>query len=231
MAPADEMGRRGFLRLAATGIAAAAVGVSSSACGEESPGDTATGPAPGGQPSTSAARSVLLAYFSRPGENYWNGGRRNLRVGNTEVLAKLIAEHLDCDMHRIEPAEPYSDDYDQTVQRNVREQNADARPDIANPLDAIDGYDTILLASPIWNLRPPMIMSTFAESYDFAGKTVHPITTHAMSGLGNAPEDYAHECRGARIAAGFAVRGEQVRSDGAAAVDAWLRRTRLLNRS
>jgi hypothetical protein len=30
---------------------------------------------------------VLLAYFSRAGENYWYGGRRDLRVGNTEVLA------------------------------------------------------------------------------------------------------------------------------------------------
>ena len=28
--------------------------------------------------------SVLLAYFSRPGENWWNGGRRDLEVGNTE---------------------------------------------------------------------------------------------------------------------------------------------------
>jgi hypothetical protein len=32
-----------------------------------------------------------------------------------------------------------------------------------------------------------MIMTTFAERYDFAGKTVHPITTYAMSGLGTTP--------------------------------------------
>jgi hypothetical protein len=30
---------------------------------------------------------ILLAYFSRPGENYYYGGRRDLEVGNTEVLA------------------------------------------------------------------------------------------------------------------------------------------------
>ena len=75
-----------------------------------------------------------------------------------------------------------------------------------------------------------MIMTTFVESYDFSDKTVHPVTTHAMSGVGNAPEDYAQVCRGARIATGLAVRGEEVRSGGAAAVEAWLRRTRLLNR-
>ena len=84
-------------------------------------------------------------------------------------------------MHRIEAADPYSDDYDETVARDVREQQAEARPAIARRLDSIDGYDTILLASPIWNVRAPMIMSTFAERYDFSGKTVHPITTYAMS--------------------------------------------------
>ena len=36
-----------------------------------------------------------------------------------------------------------------------------------------------------------MIMSTFAERHDFAGKTVLPVTTHAMSGLGSTPEHYA----------------------------------------
>jgi hypothetical protein len=117
------------------------------------------------------------------------------------------------------------------VARNVREQENDARPGIANPLDSIDRYDTILLASPIWNVRAPMIMSTFAERYDFSGKTVLPVTTYAMSGLGTTAEDYAQLCRGARIGTGLAVRGEEVRSDGARAVEAWLRRTRLLNRS
>jgi hypothetical protein len=115
------------------------------------------------------------------------------------------------------------------VARNVREQNADALPGIANPLSTIDRYDTVLLASPIWNVRAPMIMSSFAEGYDFTGKTVHPITTYAMSGLGTTPADYARECRGARIATGLAVRGEEARS-AHSDVDSWLRRTRLLDR-
>jgi flavodoxin len=203
----DTMRRRAFLRLGLAGVGSAAVGVLS-ACGGES--------------------RVLLAYFSRPGENYRNGGRRNLKVGNTKVLARAISARLDCDVHRIEAADRYPADYDETVQRNVQEQDTDARPAIVNPLASIDAYDTILLASPIWNVRAPMIMTTFAERYDFAGKTVHPITTYAMSGLGTTPEDYARDCRGARIATGLAVRGEQARSAGAE-VDAWLRRTRLLD--
>jgi hypothetical protein len=61
-----------------------------------------------------------------------------------------------------------------TLARNVEEQQADVRPAIANPLASIDRYDTILLGSPIWNVRAPMIMSSFVERFDFAAKTVHP---------------------------------------------------------
>jgi flavodoxin len=218
----DSMRRRAFLRLGLTGVGGAALGVLS-ACGSEPPRDAR--PNPTRRPQTAqrqGAGRVLLAYFSRPGENYWNGGRRNLRVGNTEVLARTISARLDCDVHRIEPADPYPADYDETVERNVREQDADARPEIANPLASIDDYDTILLASPIWNVRAPMIMTTFVERYDFAGKTVHPITTHAMSGLGTTSEDYARDCKGARIATGLAVRGERARS-AQPKVDSWLR--------
>ena len=163
----------------------------------------------GGRPPPRDGGRILLAYFSRPGENWWNGGRRDLEVGNTEMLAREIRARLDCDVHRIEAADPYPAGYDETVERNVREQDADARPAIADPLRSIDAYDTILLAGPIWNIRAPMIMTTFTERYDFAGKTVHPVTTYAMSGLGSTPEDYGHDSRRARGGAGLAVRGDQ----------------------
>jgi hypothetical protein len=49
-----------------------------------------------------------------------------------------------------------------------------------------------------------------------------------MSGLGTTPGDYGETCEGARIGTGLAVRGEEARSAGAD-VDAWLRRTGLLD--
>ena len=58
------------------------------------------------------------------------------------------------------------------------------------PLASIERYDVVLLASPIWNVRAPMIMATFAERYDFSGKTVFPVVTYAVSGLGTVPDDY-----------------------------------------
>ena len=185
-------------------------------------------PQTGSAQPTSTGSKVLLVYFSRAGENYYYGGRIHLDVGNTEVLAGMISQRIGCDVYRIEPSDPYPDDYEDTVQRNVREQEADARPAIANPLASIEPYDTVLLGSPIWNVRAPMIMSSFVEGFDFAGKTVFPFTTHAMSGLGTTARDYAASCPGATIGEGLAVRGEEVR-DAGAAVESWLRRINLLN--
>jgi flavodoxin len=173
-----------------------------------------------------AANRTLLVYFSRSGENYYYGGRRDLEVGNTEVLARMISELIDADVYQIEAADPYPDSYDATVQRNVAEQDADARPVIANPIDSIASYDVVLVGSPIWNVRPPMIMTTFAERYDFTGKQIHPFVTHAVSGLGNTQAVYTAAFLGARIGPGLAIQGEEVsqrRSD----VEAWLARVGL----
>jgi flavodoxin len=178
---------------------------------------TARGPARG---------KVLLAYFSRPGENYYYGDRTTLKLGNTEVLARTIRDLIGCDMYRIEPADPYPESYDATVKRNVREQDADARPAIKGALPNLDGYDTVLLGSPIWNVRAPMIMTTFTERLDFSGKTVVPFTTHAMSGLGTTARDYAASCCGATLADGLAVQGEEV-DQADRNVKAWLQRVGL----
>lgn len=229
------LGRRWFLRGAIAGAAGVAIGSQLSGCSASSPRRGETGPARG--PAGSAAGSpvgtaptgsgVLLAYFSRAGENYHYGGRTRLAVGNTEVLADMIGRLIGCDAHRIEPVEPYPDDYAETVVRNVREQDADARPAIANPPASLARYDIVLLGSPIWNIRAPMIMATFAERFDFTGKTVFPCTTHAMSGLGTTARDYSASCPGATVGEGLAVRGEEVEGAGAA-VEAWLRRIDLL---
>lgn len=223
---AVTLGRRSLLRGVLAGGAAVTAGAAMSGCSTSPPRPEE--PEPTGRPATSAPAGgpVLLAYFSRAGENYYNGGRINLTVGNTEVLARLIEARLECEVHRIEAADAYPDDYEQTVARNVREQNDNARPAIGNPLPSIDRYRTVLLASPIWNVRAPMIMSTFTERFDFTGKTVFPITTYAMSGLGTTQRDYAASCRGAALGEGLAVRGEEV-NDAANAVESWLRRARL----
>jgi Flavodoxin len=85
----------------------------------------------------------------------------------------------------------------------------------------------VLLGSPIWNVRPPMIMTTFTESYDFTGMTVHPFVTYAVSGLGSTERDYTVSCPAARITPGLAVQGEEV-TQHPAEVETWLRDAGLL---
>ena len=114
------------------------VGAQMSGCSTSSTRLVGAGTAQASAAPAPTESKVLLAYFSRAGENYYYGGRTHLTVGNTEVLANMIAQLIGCDVYRIEPVDPYSDDYAETRERNVQEQRADARPAIANPLDSIE---------------------------------------------------------------------------------------------
>ena len=174
------------------------------------------------EPSVVPASRVLLTYFSRAGENYYYGDRTILEVGNTEVVANLIAGAATVDVFRIEAQAPYPDSYDATVARNVQEQDDDARPAIAGTLPDVSGYDTVLVGSGLWNVQPPMIMRTFVEGVDLTGKKIFPFVTYAVSGLGRTIDVYTELCPQSTIGEGLAIRGEealQAQSD----VDLWLR--------
>lgn len=232
--PVHQPTRRQLLRSAAAGAISAAAAGLLAACTTPAPLPSpstpdAAAPAPSSSTGTSVSPTpssrILIAYFSRPGENYWNGGRRTLDVGNTEVLAGLISDRVDCDVYRIDAADPYSDRYDPTVARNMQEQDTNARPAIANPLPDLTGYDTVLLGSPIWNVQPPMILATFAEGVGLTGKTLLPFVTYAVSGLGSTTSFYRDLGTGAQLGDGLAVRGEDVAEgapDVATDVDQWL---------
>ncbi len=223
-----EISRRTLV--GATGLAALAVLTGCAPREEPTPRtQPSEGTNPEMTPSTqpSEGTSTLLVYFSRPGENYWEGGRRDLEIGNTKRLAATIAELIDCDEYEILAADPYPDAYDPTVERNQREQNEDVRPAIAGELPDISSYSMVIIGSPVWNVRAPMIMSTFVESVDLAGKRVLPFVTYAVSGMSGVDQDYRDALPSSEVATGLAVRGEDV--DGARAdVEAWLRGSGLL---
>ncbi|MFS2032190.1 MULTISPECIES: flavodoxin [unclassified Curtobacterium] len=128
---------------------------------------------------------------------------------------------------RIRETEPYSDRYDPTVQRNVEEQQQNARPGITGTIPDLADYDTVLIGSPIWNVRPPMIMSTFLEAVDVTGKRVLPFVTYAVSGAGNTTSTYRPLTpNAATLGEPLAVRGEDV-ADAAADVERWIRDNRI----
>ena len=114
------------------------------------------------------------------------------------------------------------------MRRNVQEQQADARPEIAGSLPDLAGYDTVMLGSGVWNVQAPMIMHTFVDSADLAGRTVLPFVTYAVSGMGRVADDYRRLLPDSRIGEGLAVRGEEA-ADARPEVEGWLRRAGLLD--
>jgi flavodoxin len=194
------MNRRTLIKGSLTLGVGAVLSAQLASCSPPPASRPATSPGVTPEASTGPASSkVLVAYFSRAGENYYYGDRINLEIGNTEVVANIIASTLSVDVYRINAEDPYPASYDATVERNVREQDDDARPAIADPLPVLKSYDTVLLGSPIWNMRPPMIMRTFIDSVDLRGKMILPFVTYAVSGMGNTIDDYTRLCPQSRI--------------------------------
>lgn len=121
---------------------------------------------------------TLVVYFSR--------------TGNTAPLANYAAEYLNSDLFEIEALVPYTDEdiaYYTNCRADIEQSDSTARPEIANKVENMDKYDTIVLAYPIWHGQAPRIIFTFLESYDFADKTIIPFCTSQSSGIGNSDTD------------------------------------------
>ena len=92
------------------------------------------------------ASKALVIYFSRNGMNYWHGETKNLSVGNTARMAKVIQEATSADVWEIQPVHSYPFDYRQTTAEAQKEQEVDARPEIKLSMPDLAQYD--LLRAP-----------------------------------------------------------------------------------
>lgn len=166
-----------------------------------------------GEGDPSSGSGVLVAYFSRAGENYAGGGTEVIEVGHTKVMAGYIADALGADSYEIVPAKAYPEGYDECCDVAAKEQSEDVRPAIAAELPDVSGYAAVLVGCPIWWGDEPMVVRTFLEGVDLSGKVVVPFTTHAGSGLGRVPANLQGLVPGATHIDGLAVAGTSV--DGA----------------
>jgi flavodoxin len=164
----------------------------------------------------------LIAYFSRPGNNYVNGTIVNLPVGNTEVIAKMIQEMTSGDLLHIEVVNAYPGDYTETTEVAKEELRTSARPKLTNHLENMASYDMIFLGYPNWWGTMPMPVYTFLEEHNFSGKTIVPFCTHEGSGLGRSVADIKKTCPTATVFAGLAIKGGDV-NNAQGAVSGWLR--------
>ncbi|MBQ7421983.1 MAG: NAD(P)H-dependent oxidoreductase [Prevotella sp.] len=153
---------------------------------------------------------VLIAYYSRRGENWVNGSIRSLKQGNTEVVASKIKAFLpDADVFRIDTIRKYSDSYMTCIEEAKEELRNQERPEMKEKLDSLDQYDTIILGYPNWWGTMPMVCYTFLESYDFTGKTIIPFCTNEGSGMGTSERFIKKLCPTATILPGTSIHGAE----------------------
>lgn len=172
-------------------------------------------------------KHILIAYFSRPGNNYVNGRIDNLPVGNTEAAARKIQEMTGGELFKIDPANKYSEDYNTCTEEAQRELRTNARPELAVQPGCIEGFETVVLAYPNWWGTMPMPVWTFLESCDLRGKAILPLCTHEGSGMGSSERDIKKLCPDAELQRGLAVRGGSVKSADRE-IEAWLKKNGLV---
>lgn len=132
-------------------------------------------------PTNTESSDTLVVYFSQ--------------TGNTGKIAEYLIGLTHADSYVIEAAVPYTAEdisYQNSGCRANQEQNdKSVRPEIASPIESLNGYDTIFLGYPIWWGEEPRIIDTFLESYDFSDKTVIPFCTSGSSGISTSERNIA----------------------------------------
>ena len=153
--------------------------------------------------------ATLIAYYSRKGENYWAGGLKTIGKGNTECAAEYVAEATGGDLFEIRTVKQYSESYMECIEEAKAELRADARPEVAEYPESLEGYDTIFLGYPNWWGTCPMCVFTFLEHFDLAGKRIIPFCTNEGSGMGGSERHLKRICKGATVEKGLPITGSQ----------------------
>ena len=137
--------------------------------------------------------NVLVAYFSASGV--------------TKKLAGNLADAIGADLFEIVPEKPYSKLdlmwMNPLSRSSVEMKDWSCRPVIASKVEDISQYDVVFLGFPVWWYREPSIIDTFAESYDFAGKTIVPFATSGSSGIGDSGKNIGALAKGAKVEEGL----------------------------
>lgn len=115
---------------------------------------------------------ILIAYFS------WGG--------NTKGIAEEIQRQIGADIFEITMVTPYSSDYNTVLDEAQRDQNVQARPELANHVDNMDEYDVVMIGYPNWWASIPMPVASFLEEYNFSGKTILPFCSHGGGRFGQS---------------------------------------------
>lgn len=162
---------------------------------------------------------ILTVYYSRKGENYFGGSIRSVDKGNTAYVAEFIQKAVGGDLFEIDTVKSYSDDYTTCTEEAQADLRANARPELKEYIDDLNGYDTIFVGYPNWWGTCPMAVFTFLEHYDLTGKRIIPFCTNEGSGMGSSELDLKLICVGATVEKGLAITGSKAATSETKVVD------------
>lgn len=174
--------------------------LSLAACGSANkPASSTTQPetsAPTEQPTTEPSESSSTAPAESEPETQPGTGKTLVvyysASGNTERVAKDIAEAAGADLFEIVPTEVYtSEDLnwtnpDSRVSREHDDESLREVPLTTTEVPDWDSYDTVFIGYPIWWGIAAWPVDTFVKNNDFTGKTVIPFATSSSSGMGQS---------------------------------------------
>lgn len=174
--------------------------LSLAACGSANkPASSTTQPetsVPTEQPTTEPSESSSTAPAESEPETQPETGKTLVvyysASGNTERVAKDIAEAAGADLFEIVPTEVYtSDDLDWTnpdsrVSREHDDESLRDMPLTTTEVPDWDSYDTVFIGYPIWWGIAAWPVDTFVKNNDFTGKTAIPFATSSSSGMGQS---------------------------------------------
>ena len=174
--------------------------LSLAACGSANkPASSTTQPetsAPTEQPATEPSESSSTAPAESEPETQPETGKTLVvyysASGNTERVAKDIAEAAGADLFEIVPTEVYTSEdlnWTNSDSRVSREHDDESLRDVPLTTTEVpdwDSYDTVFIGYPIWWGIAAWPVDTFVKSNDFTGKTVIPFATSSSSGMGQS---------------------------------------------
>lgn len=174
--------------------------LSLAACGSANkPASSTTQPetsAPTEQPTTESSESSSTAPAESEPETQPETGKTLVvyysASGNTERVAKDIAEAAGADLFEIVPTEVYTSEdlnWTNSDSRVSREHDDESLRDVPLTTTEVpdwDSYDTVFIGYPIWWGIAAWPVDTFVKNNDFTGKTVIPFATSSSSGMGQS---------------------------------------------
>jgi flavodoxin len=143
--------------------------------------------------SISDTGKVLIVYLSR--------------TNNTKAIAEIIQRNVGGTLVALELEKPYPENYQQTVQQVVKENETNYLPPLKTKIDSIEKYDVVFVGFPTWDMQMPPPMKSFLHQYNLKGKTVIPFNTNAGYGVGSGFQTVKELCTGSKILEGFEITG------------------------